>query len=579
MNNKDKLRIFTEIIKTLAWALSVLKKYRLRLLFYIAMLVFQSIYKIYMTSKIGNMVDLALADNIERLFRTGAFFALLYFINIGITIFSTRFASRNYNGMYNDLELKVYRKLMDASWEDLTDFHSGDIITRLSADIKTVAGNTSGLVPTVIAKLSLIFGAGFFIVYLDFSMIVLALVIAPVVIIASRLFMGKIYKSEAEIREIESKINTYNVETFHNIHAVKAFGLGDYFYKKMEEIEVRRKKIDLRTNRYIMSSYATSYFAGIIGASILIGWMFYRVHTGNITFGSLSVIAFLAMQTGLAAEAILDLVPVIMAYMASADRVKVLLSIPDEENSMEDPNNIQLLKKSESGISVHVEDMYFKYKNGYSVFEGASFRANPGELVAIVGASGEGKTTMLRILLGIVSGYKGRAYISNGEYEADLGFDTRSFISYVPQGNTMMAGTILDNLKLVNEEATDEQLNMALETVFMADYVNSLPNGVLFEIGQDGKGLSEGQNQRLAIARALLKDSRILLLDEATSALDINTERKLFNSIKSKYSDKTIIITTHRPTILSTCDRIYKISEKTIDILNQADANALINVF
>lgn len=533
-----------------------------------------------MTSRVGGIVDLALEDNVDRLARTGTYFVFLYILNIVITIVCNRFASWNYNGIYNDLELKVYRKIMNGEWEGLSEYHSGDLITRLSSDVKTVAGNTSGLVPTLISKLTLIFGAGLFIVYLDYSMIFLAIILVPVVLLASRIFMGKIYKSEAEIREIESLINSYNVEAFNNIHAIKSFGLGNFFFNRMEKIEIKRKKVDLKTNQYIMCSYATSYFAGIIGACVLIAWMYYRVHSGVISFGSLSVMAFLAFRIGLATEQLLDLVPTIMAYMASADRLKVLLYIPDEEDTLTSDEVEQfILDGINSGISIHVKDMYFKYKNDLSVFEGASLDASPGEIIAIVGPSGEGKTTMLSVLLGIVEPYKGRVYASNGKSSIDLGRETRSMISYVPQENTMMTGSILQNLKMANEFATDTEIRKAMETACILDYVEKLPEGMDYKIGQNGHGFSEGQNQRLAIARALLKKVPILLMDEATSALDVATERRILDGIRREHPDKTIIITTHRPTVLAMCDKVYRIADKKTSIIGQDDIQRIIDEF
>ncbi len=578
MHQKEKLRLFGEIFRTLRWALGTLRNFRIRLYIYVFFLMFQSVYQVYMTGKVGNIIDLAIGDNVDKLIDTAAFFAVLYAVNVVITITCNRFGSKNYNGIYNELELKVYKKIMDASWEGLTDYHSGDLITRLSSDIKTVAGNTSGLVPTMIAKLTLILGAGIYIVYLDYSMIFLALVIAPIVIVASRIFMGKIYRSEARIREIESQINSYNVETFSNIQAIKAFGLGRYFYKKMNDIEVERKNVDLRTNKYIMCSYAASYFSGIIGAGILITWMFHRVHDGYITFGALSVMTFLSFQIGTATEALLDLVPTIMAYMASAERVKKLLSIPDEPDASAGADDL-ICESRGNGIGIHVKDMYFKYSDGHSIFEGVSLDANPGELVALVGPSGEGKTTMLRIILGIVAAYKGRAYASVGNREFELGLKTRSVISYVPQGNTMMSGSIFENMRMVNEEATETQINEALSTACIYDYVKTLPEGLEFKLGENGRGLSEGQNQRLSIARALLKNAPILLMDEATSALDVATERRIIDNIRKKASEKTIIITTHRPTVLSMCDRVYRIADKKITELTENDIQKLLDEF
>jgi len=578
--NKNKIRLFGEIFKTMSWAIDILKDYKVRLYIYIVLLVLQSIYTIFMTSKVGSVVDLALADNKDALVVTGASFVFLFAMNIVITIACNRFASHNYNGMFNELEMKVYRKIMNASWQDLVEYHSGDIITRLSSDIKTVAGNTSGLVPTMIAKLSLIIGAGIFIVYLDYSMIFLGLIIAPFILVASRVFMGKIYRYEGKIREIESKINSYNVEAFDNIHAIKAFGLGDYFSDQMDEIEEERKKIDLQTNKYIMSSYATSYFAGILGACILITWMYHRVHEGFISYGSLSVIAFLALQVGQSMEGIVDLIPIIMAYMASADRVKILLSIQDECCNAGQKEIEEFIKEGkEKGISVYAENMYFTYKSGYSVFEGASIEAKPGEIVALVGPSGEGKTTMLRVLLGIVSINKGKVFVSNGKSKLDLGIKTRSLISYVPQGKTMMSGTILENLKIVNGDATDSQIEEVLKISCIYDFVMSIPGGLEYKVGQSGNCLSEGQCQRIAIARALLKESPILLMDEATSALDVATERKVLSGIKKRFPNMTIIITTHRPTVLSMCDRVYRIAKKKTNIVDSECIQRLIDEF
>ena len=205
---KEKLHIFLDIINTLRWALGVLRDYKFRLMIYIIILIAQAFYQIYLAIQVGNIVDLALIDDMNSLLRTGLFFIFLYIINVIISIISNRVAARNYNGMYNELELKVYRKIMDSSWEELTEYHSGDLITRLSSDIRTIAGNTSGLVPTMIAKITIIVLSGIYIMVLDYSLIVVAIVISPVILIASRVFMGKIFDSQKDIKTIESAINS-----------------------------------------------------------------------------------------------------------------------------------------------------------------------------------------------------------------------------------------------------------------------------------------------------------------------------------------------------------------------------------
>ena len=576
----EKLHVFVNIFRTLRWSLNELSEYRVRLIVYIVILILQSLYEIFVTSRVGNIIDLALVDDMQMLIRTGLLFVVLYVIDIIVSIIANRYAAKSYNGMYNSLELKVYKKIMDSSWEELTEYHTGDLITRLASDIKTVAGNTSGLVPTMMSKLAMICFAGIYIIVLDYSMVLVAAIVAPVILISSRIFMGKIYKSQMEIKKIESRINSYNKETFNNIQAIKAFGLGELFYNKMNDLENLRKKADLRSNKYSICSWGISFFTGLIGATVFISWMFYRVHAGIISFGVLSVLAFLAFQIGGAMKALLNLIPTIMEYMASAERVKKLLVLNDEEEGNA-PEELDDFAKSANanGVSVKLQDMHFKYKNGYSIFEGASLEANPGEIVALVGPSGEGKTTMLRIILGIVTAFKGSVQAISSGRTLPLGKQTRQLISYVPQGNTMMAGTIIENMKLVNPDATKEQVIEALKTACIYDFVSKLPDKLEHKLGENGLGFSEGQNQRLSIARALLKDAPILLLDEATSALDVATERNVLNNIMKNDPQKTVILTTHRPTVLSMCNRVYRIGGKTTTVIGEDDIKKLMDEF
>lgn len=579
-NSVKKLHLFIDIFTTLKWALSVLSEYKVRLWCYVALLMIQGVYDIYITSRLGNIIDFALLDDMSLLLKSGLFFVLLYTINVVITMTANRFASRNYNGMYNAMELKVYKKIMDSSWEEFIEFHSGDLITRLSSDIKTVVGNTSGLVPTMMSQITIIVFAGLYIVFLDYSMILVALVVAPIILIASRIFMGKIYSSQLDIKSIESRINSYNKETFNNIQAVKAFNLGEKFYNKMEDLEIRRKDAELRSNRYSICSWGISFLSGVTGLVVCIGWMFYRVHQGVISFGTLSAMSFVTVQIAIALKTLLNLIPLIMEYMASADRIRMLLQMDDEEDNTS-PEIIDAFAKSSiiNGISVQVEDMYFTYKNGHSIFEGANLEANPGEIVAIVGPSGEGKTTFLRILLGIVTAYKGRVQAVCGSDSIDLGKQSRQIISYVPQGNTMMEGTIIENMTIVNQDATEEQIVEALKAACIYDFIEQLPGKLQYRLGENGLGFSEGQNQRLSIARALLKNAPVLLLDEATSALDVATERKVLNNIMKKDKNKTIFLTTHRPTVLSMCNRVYRIANKQITVIGPEDIKKLMDEF
>jgi ABC-type bacteriocin/lantibiotic exporter with double-glycine peptidase domain len=186
---------------------------------------------------------------------------------------------------------------------------------------------------------------------------------------------------------------------------------------------------------------------------------------------------------------------------------------------------------------------------------------------------------MLRIILGIVSKLSGTVYASVSDKKLSLGKQTRSFISYVPQGNTMMAGSIIENMRLINQNATESDIREALEAACIGEFIDSLPDGLEHVLGESGLGFSEGQNQRLSIARALLKDSPVLLMDEATSALDVATERKVLDNIMRKNPKKTVILTTHRPTVLSMCDRVYRIADKKTRVIGKNDIQKLMDEF
>lgn len=233
--------------------------------------------------------------------------------------------------------------------------------------------------------------------------------------------------------------------------------------------------------------------------------------------------------------------------------------LPKEKRIYEEKAEELIQAKKE--IEVRTDGVSFQYDIGKKVLQNASFVAKPGEIVAIVGPSGEGKTTMLRILLGLVSAREGVVTVNaSGEEPVPVSAATRRLFSYVPQNNVMFAGSIAENLCVMKEDATDEQINEALCKACAYEFVHKLPRGLKSSIRENGGGFSEGQIQRLAIARALLLDAPVLLLDEATSELDVATERKILRNLLDKSSSKTCIITTHRPSVLSMCDRIYKIS-------------------
>ena len=206
----------------------------------------------------------------------------------------------------------------------------------------------------------------------------------------------------------------------------------------------------------------------------------------------------------------------------------------------------------------------------------SSFHAHPGEIVALVGPSGEGKTTMIRLILGLIRPEKGQAVMIGADgREVPMNAETRHLFAYVPQGNTILSGTIAENMRMVKEDATDEEIIEALKVSCAWDFVEKMPDTIHSKIGERGRGFSEGQAQRIAIARAVLRDAPILLLDEATSALDVTTERRVLRNIISQKPNKTCIVTTHRPSVLNMCQRVYRVMETKVTELSEEEAGKM----
>ena len=228
------------------------------------------------------------------------------------------------------------------------------------------------------------------------------------------------------------------------------------------------------------------------------------------------------------------------------------------------------------GFEIRMKDVNFSYAAEKKVITDSEFVAKPGEIVALVGPSGEGKTTMIRLILGLIHPQEGDVVMraSDGK-ELSMNADIRHLFTYVPQGNTILSGTIAENMRTVKEDATDDEIIGALKISCAWDFVKDLEDTINSKVGERGRGLSEGQAQRIAIARAVLRDAPILLLDEATSALDVTTERNVLKNIVQQHPNKTCIVTTHRPSVLNMCHRVYRVMETKVTELSEEESSRM----
>lgn len=494
----------------------------------------------------------------------------------------------NYISMKVDAEIKsdIFSKILVTDWESLTNYHTGDLLTRWSSDASNISSSVLNFIPNFIVNIFRLISAFVVIIYYDPSFAIFAFLGIPVSLILSRTLMNRMINNNERSAAMSAKMSGFNQEAFSNIQIIKAFDLIRLYVERLKQIQ--KDYISMKLEFQRMSIWTSILFTtvGMLVSYSAYGWGIFRVWSGAISYGTMTMFLGLTASLTAAVNNVTSVVPSVISITTSAGRLMDIVEMPREDYSNSDASQQFMDKYKDSGISLKVENIVYKYKGGVeNVFEKATFEAHPHEIVAIVGPSGEGKTTLLRILLSLVNISEGEAFLYSGKdinnalEKLKMDPSSRKMFSYVPQGNTMFSGTIAENMRSVKPEATDEEIEEALKIACAWDFVNKLPNGINSVIKERGGGFSEGQAQRLSIARAIIRKSPILLLDEATSALDVKTERELLKNIMKDEYPRTCIVTTHRPTVLNICNTVYGIREKKCVVLEEEEIKRIVDNF
>ena len=473
----------------------------------------------------------------------------------------------------NDIQADIFDKIIDADWMKINQYSNGDVLNRFNGDVTTVSSNAISWLPTIIIAIYNFIATFVVIWHYDKIMSLLAFASAPVMLLMSKFLISKQREYGQKVREMSSDMMTFEVETFYNFDTIKSFGISGLYSQKMREWQAKFKDISLVYN---MFSIKTGIFMSIMGMIVqyaAFGYCLFRLWTGDISYGTMTL--FLQQRSNLnsAFNNVVSIIPNFLNSSISAHRIRELVQLPKEVHI---PDSSELDAYAEDGFEVRMKDVNFSYVKGNRVITDSAFKAMPGEIVALVGPSGEGKTTMIRLILGLIRPESGKAFLeaSNGKV-VEMNADTRHLFAYVPQGNTIFSGTIAENMRMVKEDATDEEIIEALKIGCAWDFVKDMPDTINSNIGERGRGFSEGQAQRIAISRAVLRDSPVLLLDEATSALDVTTERKVLKNIIKQRPNKTCIVTTHRPSVLNMCQRVYRVMETKVTELSEEESSRM----
>lgn len=525
-----------------------------------------------------NLVDIITGYEVGKIAST---FAIMVGLNIG-TVLMNQLSSyiSQWINLKVDAEVKadIFSKILVTDWESLTNYHTGDLLTRWGSDAANVSNGVLNFIPSVIIFTFRFISAFAVVIYYDWTFAIFAFVGMPVSLILSKTLMRRMVNNNQRSAAMGAKMSGFNQEAFSNIQTIKAFDLIRLYTERLRNIQ--KEYISMRLDFQRMSIW-TSLLVTTIGLFVSYasyGWGIYRVWSGVISYGTMTMFLSLSGTLTNTLHSLTSLVPNAISLTTSAGRLMDIVEMPREDYSNDDTVAEFWDKSKAKGISLHINEIDYAYKTGTKVFEGASMEVHPHEIIALVGPSGEGKTTMLRLILSLMQTQNGEAYLT-GEGSVPLTPSTRKLFSYVPQGNTMFSGTIAENMRNVKPEATDEEIIEALKAACAWEFVEKLSDGIHSEIKERGGGFSEGQAQRLSIARALLRDAPLLLLDEATSALDVATERRVLRNIMNDEKPRTCVVTTHRPTVLSACTRVYAIRDKKCVVLNEEEIDELVRGF
>lgn len=445
----------------------------------------------------------------------------------------------------NRMQQQMLNRIMQSEWHSKAHHHSGDILNRLEIDVSNVVTFLTETIPNTLSVLMMFIGAFFCLFAMDKTLAVILVAIIPLFLAVSKIYMRQMRRLTREVRDSDSRVQAVMQETIQHRMVIKTLEAGKDMVQRLENTQAKlRENVVRRTSFSIFSNFIIN-FGFALGYLIAFLWAALRMSAGTLTFGGMTAFLQLVNKIQSPARNLTKLAPAFVSVFTAAERLMELAAEPLEEQG--EPITVG------APCGIRLENVTYKYEDGTKdVISNLSFDFRPGSCTAILGETGAGKTTLVRMLLALMKPKEGRIVLYNDMEEHTLSPRMRCNFVYVPQGNTLMSGTIRENLRLGKPSATDEEMKEAL-LMSCADFVFSLPDGLSTKCGEQGGGLSEGQAQRIAIARALLRDKHIMVFDEATSALDGDTECRLLGNILDNNS-RTVIFITHRPAVLQYCN-------------------------
>lgn len=568
---KEKSQKLISLKDELLWLFSLSRCYKKKIFAVTVLSVIGTVFSLTTSLCLKYVIDIVTGTLNQSILLVVLAAVAMLLGSIFLSAITSRITTKVNVKIQNELQLQVYGTISNAQWESLREYRKGDLINRINSDASLIASGAVSWWPTVITFAAKFIYTFVLIVMNDPIMAAIALMSAPVSALLSRFMIRKMHNHSLKVKELSADIMSYQEDSFQNLQYIKSFGISDVISKRLIKKQQEYKEESLNYNKVTVLMNIIMGLVGITVTFVSYAWGIYRLWEGFITYGTMVMFLQLTLTLSNSFNSILSVIPTTINLGTSAARIISLENLPEEKSTPTAEEKKFINSNFKNGVSINCSSLSFSYSDKPSerVLKNAGFSAGIGETIAIIGGSGIGKTTFFRLLLGLLEPTEGEiTFKGNNNETIKAGPSTRELIAYVPQGNTIISGTVAENLRLIKKDATDEEIITALKLSCAYDFVSKLPQGINSQIGESGNGFSEGQIQRIAIARALIKDAPVLLFDEVTSALDEETEDRLLHNIQTHFKNKTIIFVTHKLNALDISDKVYKIDKKQLQRVN-----------
>lgn len=565
MNKLKKwIKRMPEILREWVWLGHYMRRYWLTIAFYIFIGMLGVAMGLVMSLAQRSLINAVTADvKIPREIITAASVAIGLAVSQIFIKAASGWISANISiRVINEIREDIFNKVIVSRWDSLCKYHSGDLINRLEGDVNNVAGGVITFLPNLITGLTQFIGAFVIIMVYDPLMAVFALLSAPILVFSARPMMKIMRKHNEKMRDVNGRILSFNEEVFQNIQLVKAFSLGSDYCKNLRVLLQEYRKIRLDFTKVSIVVSIVMGFLGLIAGYSCYAWGVYRLYIGAIRYGDMALFLQLSGVLSSAFSSLIHIVPAAVSTATCAGRVMEITSLPAETDADAVPASELREIASDRGVEIRFRDVAFTYRDAREpVLTDVSFTVRPGQVAAFVGPSGGGKTTVLRLMLGLLSPQQGSIEVLDpaGDLVVPVSESTRRLCAYVPQGNSIFSGTIESNLRSVAPHATEEEIVNALKVADAWSFVSELPDTYKTKISERGLNFSEGQLQRISIARAVLRNAPILIMDEATSALDVDTEARVLKNLMTAHPNRICMVTTHRASMLEYADLVFRV--------------------